>query len=402
MRHSTLTNLRKAFRMNWYDSSPRGETGSLHKPLKEVRKDLRVEWYRCPIDHATLRELSKRSDLQGWLQAGGHLGLVALSGTITFLLWSQQQWLGCILMLFVHGTMASFFVGVAPHELGHGTVFRTKRLNKIFCYVFSLLGWFETFDYNTSHTYHHRYTLHPEGDREVLLPIKPTVGKTFLIQMFTINILTKRGRTLGNSLIGRIYSTFKTACGKDSSNEWINALHADQPDQHRNSIWWARFLLAFHGTVIVVSISTGLWILALLISFAPFIANWAIYFVGLPQHTGLMDNVPDFRKAVRSNTLIFPLEFLYWRMNWHLEHHMYAGVPCYNLKKLGRVIAHDMPEPRTLRSAWREMLTTWRRQETDPSYQFDTPLPATARKVRTDTPDVLENSIGELAPRGLR
>ena len=373
-----------------------------HPPLADVRKNLRVEWYRCPIEHATLRELSKRKDLQGWLQAGGHFALVALSGSLTFLLWSQQQWLGCMLMLFVHGTMASFFAGVAPHELGHGTVFRTKRLNKIFCYLFSLLGWFETFDYNTSHTYHHRYTLHPEGDREVLLPIKPTVGKTFLLQLFTINILTKRGRTLGNSLIGRIHSTFKNACGKDSSNEWINALHADQPDQHRNSIWWARFLLAFHGTVVVVSISTGLWILALLISFAPFIANWAIYFVGLPQHTGLMDKVPDFRKAVRSNTLIFPLEFLYWRMNWHLEHHMYAGVPCYNLKKLARVIADDMPEPRTLRSAWREMLTTWRRQETDPSYQFDTPLPATARKVRTDTPDVLEDSIGELAPKGLR
>ena len=373
-----------------------------YPPLADVRKTLRVEWYRCPIEHATLRELSKRNDLQGWLQAGGHLALVALSGTLTFLLWSQQQWLGCILMLFVHGTMASFFVGVAPHELGHGTVFRTKRLNKIFCYLFSLLGWFETFDYNTSHTYHHRYTLHPEGDREVLLPIKPTVGKTFLLQLFTINILTKRGRTLGNSLIGRIYSTFKSACGKDSSNEWINALHADQPDQHTNSVWWARFILAFHGTVVIVSISTGLWILALLISFAPFIANWASYFVGMPQHTGLMDKVPDFRKSVRSMTLIFPLEFLYWRMNWHCEHHMYAGVPCYNLKKLSKVIADDMPEPRTLRSAWREMLATWHRQEIDPAYQFDTPLPATARKFRTDTPGTLEDSIGELAPKGLR
>ena len=118
-----------------------------HPPLGDVRKTLRVKWYRCPIEHATLRELSKRNDLQGWLQAGGHLALVALSGSLTFLLWSQQQWLGCMLMLFVHGTMASFFAGVAPHELGHGTVFRTKRLNKIFCYLFSLLGWFETFDY---------------------------------------------------------------------------------------------------------------------------------------------------------------------------------------------------------------------------------------------------------------
>ena len=81
---------------------------------------------------------------------------------------------------------------------------------------------------------------------------------------------------------------------------------------------------------------------------------------------------------------------------------MYAGVPCYNLKKLYHQIADDMPEPRTLLGAWREMRETWRRQRTDPDYQFDTPLPPTAKVVRTDTPDELESSIGELAPEGLR
>ena len=95
-------------------------------------------------------------------------------------------------------------------------------------------------------------------------------------------------------------------------------------------------------------------------------------------------------------------EFIYWRMNWHIEHHMYAGVPCYNLKKLAREIADDMPKPRTLVGTWREMRETWRRQQSDPDYQFDTPLPATAKSVRNDTPDAVESSIGELAPEGLR
>ena len=81
---------------------------------------------------------------------------------------------------------------------------------------------------------------------------------------------------------------------------------------------------------------------------------------------------------------------------------MYAGVPCYNLKKLFREIEPDMPEPRTLRGAWKEMRETWQQQQTDPSYQFDTPLPATANVVRTGTPDDLESSIGELAPEGLK
>ena len=78
-------------------------------------------------------------------------------------------------------------------------------------------------------------------------------------------------------------------------------------------------------------------------------------------------------------------EFLYWRMSWHTEHHVYAGVPCYNLKKLAREIAPDMPEPRTLIGAWKEMRETWRRQQTDPSYQFDTPLPTTAVQFPTET-----------------
>ena len=61
-----------------------------------------------------------------------------------------------------------------------------------------------------------------------------------------------------------------------------------------------------------------------------------------------------------------------------------------------------MPEPRTLISAWREMFYIWDRQQEDPDYQFDTPLPATARRFREDPQDELDRSIGDLAPEGLR
>ena len=49
-------------------------------PLDEVRRNLRVKWYRSPIDPTTLRRLMRRSDLQGALQALGHLGLFAATG----------------------------------------------------------------------------------------------------------------------------------------------------------------------------------------------------------------------------------------------------------------------------------------------------------------------------------
>jgi fatty acid desaturase len=226
--------------------------------------------------------------------------------------------------------------------------------------------------------------------------------------MFTVNLLTQRGRIFGKGgLISTIFVTALGAFGIVGSpevpiNEWIRALHNDQPEEYRKSIRWSRILLLFHGSIVVISIITGLWVIPLIITFFAFIGNWGVYFVGLPQHCGLRENVPDFRKSVRSMTLNPLAEFLYWRMNWHTEHHMYAGVPCYNLKKLHKELAADMPAPRTLVGAWREMREIWQRQKIDPDYQFDTPLPPTAKSARTDTPDELESSIGELAPEGLR
>ena len=384
-----------------------------YHPLVEVRKTLKINWYRTPIERAALQKLSARSDAQGWMQAGGHFALYILTGALVFFLWAQRIWPVFVIALFFHGTVASFFVGVAPHELGHGSVFQTKWLNKVFLYLFSLLSWWDPFDYASSHTYHHRYTLHPEGDRENLLPLEPSLRSTFVFQLFTVNLLTQRGRTFGKGgLLSTVWVTLLGAVGKVGSedipiNEWITALHEDQPDEYRKSIWWSRFLLAFHGSVILIALATGMWVLALIVPFAPFIANWLAYLVGLPQHCGLMENVPDFRKSVRSMTLPPIAEFLYWHMNWHTEHHMYAGVPCYNLKNLYKEIAHDMPEPRTLRGAWREMRETWERQKIEPGYVFDTPLPATARPVHLsdvqgdELPDDLEASIGELAPKGL-
>jgi fatty acid desaturase len=384
-----------------------------YQPLAEVRETLKVKWYRSKIDGAALKRLSARSDAQAWFQAGGHLALSLVTGSLAFWCWSQGAWLGFLIALFLHGTVVSFFVGVAPHELGHGSVFATKWLNQFFLYLYSLLSWWDPFDYASSHTYHHRYTLHPEGDRENLLPLEPSLKSTFMLQLFTLNLLTQRGRTFGKGgLLSTIWLTILGAFGRVGDpdipiNEWINTLHEDQPEEYRKSIWWSRLLLAFHGTVTLVSLLTGYWVFILLIPVAPFIANWLAYFVGLPQHCGLMENVPDFRKSVRSMTLPPIAEFLYWRMNWHTEHHMYAGVPCYNLKALYQTIAHDMPQPRTLVGAWREMRMIWQRQKTEPGYAFDTPLPPTAQPTPVPGGEApgpateLEASIGDLAPKGL-
>ncbi len=370
-----------------------------YKPLQQVRKNFKIHWYRCPIERDMLKTLTRRSNLRGAFQTVGHIVLLVITGGATYYFFNQRFWLGFALALFAHGTIYSFIAGLATHELSHGTVFKDKWLNGMFLRIFSLISWFNFHDYKVSHTYHHMYTLHPRGDREVTLPIRPTLHPLNLLQYFTLNIVGGR-EPWSWPVVPVIAGTVKLAFTGKFNKEWLEAVYEDREDARKKSINWARTLLIFHLAVIVLSLVFKLWMLPVLITFAPFIANWWRYFVGAPMHTGLMDNVPDFRLSVRTITLDSFSQFLYWRMNWHTEHHMFAAVPCYNLRRLYKTVAFDMPKPRSLVGAWREMRETWQKQLNDPTYQFKTPLPGRKGDGKKKH-DPEEASLGDLPPDSL-
>jgi len=357
---------------------------SSYPPLEDARRNLTIKWYRTKLDIAVLRDINQRSDAKGLAQALGHLVLYLVTGSLVFWLWSRQIWVGFAFALFVHGAVATFLRGTATHELGHGTVFKTKWLNSAFLYLFSLLSWWNHVDYATSHKHHHIYTLYPEADRENVLPLKPVPGFFTVLQLFTVNLFTSSGRTFSSGgFFATVLRYLRVGLGLKSrsrapSVEWLNALHADDPDAARRSSRWARITLVFHAALIAVGIVTGLWVLPLIVTLGSFTANIVGYSVGIAQHSGMQTGNPDFRKVARSMRLGPVLAFLYWRMNWHCEHHMYAAVPCYNLRRLSKIVAWDLPEPLGLVGTWKEMIAVWNRQQADPSYRFDRPLPPTA------------------------
>ena len=210
--------------------------------------------------------------------------------------------------------------------------------------MFGLLTWFNPYDYALSHTYHHRYTLHPMGDREEVLPHAPAFRVLYVLQLLTFNFT---GGPHTGGLVPVLRMTLRTALGRPLSSyagsntkkdklEWMAAIYAGHPKERRKSVRWARAVLLFHGAVLAAAIVFQLWLLPVLVSLAPFIANWWRYLTHLPMHCGLRTNVPDFRKCTRTIKLDPVSSVLYSHMNWHLEHHMYAGVPCYNLRKLSR------------------------------------------------------------------
>jgi fatty acid desaturase len=87
-------------------------------------------------------------------------------------------------------------------------------------------------------------------------------------------------------------------------------------------------------------------------------------------------DVPDFRLCCRTFTCSWFPAFLYWNMQYHVEHHMFPAVPFYNLPRLRKAIEHDLPPaPHGLLATWRELIPILKRQRREPGYFFAPPLP---------------------------
>lgn len=117
-------------------------------------------------------------------------------------------------------------------------------------------------------------------------------------------------------------------------------------------------------------------LLPFLTTFARLFGQGLNFLLNATQHVGLSDNVPDFRLCARTFLVNPFFGFLYWQMQYHIEHHMYAAVPFYNLPRLHRLIRHQLPEPtRGIIATWRQIGSILARQKTDPDYTYKPPLP---------------------------
>ena len=56
--------------------------------LAAARETLNVQCYRSAMAPETFRTLCHRSDLKGWWQTGGHLGLFLVTGALVFVFWA--------------------------------------------------------------------------------------------------------------------------------------------------------------------------------------------------------------------------------------------------------------------------------------------------------------------------
>ncbi len=85
-----------------------------------------------------------------------------------------------------------------------------------------------------------------------------------------------------------------------------------------------------------LSIYLGSILPLMLIGLPRLYGAWHHVLTGLLQHGGLADNVTDHRLNSRTVYMNPVSRFIYWNMNYHVEHHMFPMVPYHALPRLAR------------------------------------------------------------------
>jgi len=97
--------------------------------------------------------------------------------------------------------------------------------------------------------------------------------------------------------------------------------------------------------------------------------------------------VLDHRLNARTVYLNPISRFIYWNMNYHVEHHMFPMVPYHALPALHEELKADLPKPYNgIIETYREIISTLLRQLKDPTYFVRRELPPTARPFKPASP----------------
>ena len=323
------------------------------------------EWYQCEIDREELKALMRRSDAAGLLHVGAFAALLIAAGLLAYAA-VGTAWV--IPAFFLYASIYCF-AEVIVHECSHGTPFKSRWINETVYAIACVMMFRETVVYRWSHVRHHTQTFHLAVDPEVQLP-RP------------LNVF----RFLGEFVGGWVRAYFSLGSIVQHAFGVVSKGARDfvPESEHKKMIRNARITLAFYVAIAVWAIAVESW-LPLLFFFLPRLFGDPVFEVcAMTQHAGLGNDVKDHRLTTRTVYLRPILRFLYWNMNYHIEHHIFPMVPAQSLSRLHHAVAKELPPTQRVWGAWKEMLRTFWRQQRDPSY-FATPeipQPRTAEAAR--------------------
>lgn len=318
-------------------------------------------WYTCPIPRKELKELMKRSDGPALRDTAIWIAAFLISGYGGYYFWGS--WL-CLPFFFVYGVLYGSSSDSRWHECGHGTAFRTRWMNDVVYHIACFMILREPTVWRWSHTRHHTDTIIVGRDPEIAYHRPPDVVGG-LLNLFALK-----------SGYFAIRKLFVHAGGRLTPEE-----ETFIPEMERAKVYRvARIYLAIFAAVIVWCIAIGSILPAMFIGLPTFYGAWLHVVFGTTQHAGLDEDVLDHRLNSRTVYMNPIFRFVYWNMNYHVEHHMFPMVPYHALPRLHAAIKDDCPKPYNgLIETYAEILPALLRQLREPGYFVKRTLPAGAR-----------------------
>jgi len=329
-----------------------------------------AQWYRCAVPRKQMKELMQRSDGPAirdtilWVL----LFIAFAAGAAYF--WGTWA---CVPFFIGYGVLYGSSSDSRWHECGHGTAFRTRWMNDVIYEIASFMLMRNPVTWRWSHARHHTDTIIVGRDAEIAVMRPPDLVRLVLNFVGIIDVWYSL-IALGRNALGRL---------TPDEESFI-----PEPERHK-AVTAGRVHMAVYFATLVAAIATRSWLPLMLIGLPRLYGCWHMVTTGLLQHIGLADNVIDHRLNSRTVYMNPISRFIYWNMNYHVEHHMFPMVPYHALPRLHELIKHDLPVPNpSMWHAYREVFPVVLRQLRNEEYFLKRELPPTARPYRSEFHDL--------------
>ena len=319
-----------------------------------------AEWYRAPIPRARMKQLMKRTDGPATRDTALWIGLMVLTGGLGAYFWNIW-W--CVPFFAVYGVLYGSGGDSRWHECGHGTAFKTQWKNDAVYQIACFMMMRNPVVWRWSHSRHHTDTIIVGRDPEIITTRPPELGKIAL-NFFGILDVPQSLAAMTRYAFGSL-----TPDEQDFIPE----------NQRGRAVGVARVWLAIYVATLAACVWMGSILPLMLIGLPRMYGAWHHLLTGLTQHIGLAEDVTDHRLNCRTVTMNPFSRFVYWNMNYHVEHHMFPMVPYHALPELHKDMAEYCAPPYSgFWATYREIVPTLLRQRRDPTHFVRRVLPSIA------------------------
>ena len=310
-------------------------------------------WFRSAVPRKRMKELMRRSDFPAIRDTAIWIGLMLLFAGLGSALWLVWASWWAVPFFLAYGILYGSTSDSRWHESGHSTAFKTRWIDEGLYQLASFMIMRDPTTWRWSHTRHHTDTLVVGRDPEI------TVMRPARLAKLLANLIGLVDVPMAFALI------FRHVSGRLAAEEADYVPAAERPTVYRT----ARIDLAIYAVTIAVAIGFRTWLPVVLIGGPRLYGAFLLSFYGFTQHAGMGENGLDHRLNTRTVMMCRVNRFLYWNMNYHVEHHMFPMVPYYRLADLHEEIKHDCaPVYPSLWAAYKEIIPAILRQLRDQEY----------------------------------